>query len=376
MKAQTERTSTRANDDEFFRYINLKLAALGQPTSKATADARALEIAGPLLRNYYQKDQMLGHRLCPADTRIQAFLDAYLGDELPGSVPRLPGDTFVLDRPGLARVMSLPPDKDTFSSPFLSSYRVPQGVLHNPKSDRRTTKGVFHIVEGGFPVPADKIAVPKMTFGNLLRAALKPSPDILELPFTADQTRRVRLFVSLLLRPLVCPATETEPEKSLETRFFVPASLVSNLDFVEGIFGNGGDPYLPENDAALDVMHWTGHTGCVILAPHIVGMTKKELGVPHHDSATERQRKEGMCWKSEDEIYNDGNAFKIVCRDSRGVMVTIIADNYYGYCKKEVKTQISFAANLFGGCEEEHAGGALTFPAYVLGQQFMRGERF
>ena len=29
-------------------------------------------------------------------------------------------------------------------------------------------------------------------------------------------------------------------------------------------------------------------------------------------------------------------------------MVTIIADNYFGYCKKEVKTQISFAANLFG----------------------------
>ena len=51
-------------------------------------------------------------------------------------------------------------------------------------------------------------------------------------------------------------------------------------------------------------------------------------------------------------------------------MVTIIADNYYGYCKKEVKTQISFAANLFGLCEEEHAGGAIAFATYVLGQDF------
>jgi len=51
-------------------------------------------------------------------------------------------------------------------------------------------------------------------------------------------------------------------------------------------------------------------------------------------------------------------------------MVTLIADNYYGYCKKEVKTQISFAANLFGSCEEEHAGGALAFATYVLGQDF------
>ena len=55
-------------------------------------------------------------------------------------------------------------------------------------------------------------------------------------------------------------------------------------------------------------------------------------------------------------------------------MVTIIADNYYGYCKKEVKTQISYAANLYGLCEEEHAGGALAFPAYVLGQQFYAGR--
>ena len=76
----------------------------------------------------------------------------------------------------------------------------------------------------------------------------------------------------------------------------------------------------------------------------------------------------------EDEPYNDGQAFKIACRDRRGVMVTIIADNYFGYCKKEVKTQISFAANLFGLCEEEHAGGAIAYPAYVLGQDFIAGR--
>ena len=361
-------------DDELFRYINLKLAALGQPTSQATADARALEIAGPLLRNYYQKDQLLGHQLCPADSRIQAFLDEYLRGHSPDPVPRLPGHTFVLDRPGLGRVMSLPPDSDTFSSPYLNSYRVPQGILHNPRSDRRTTKGVFHIVEGGFPVPADKIAVPKKAFARLLAEALQPPRDVLELPFTATQHNKVRVFASLLLRPLVCPATETTPEKRMETRFFAPGTLVSNLDFVEAIFGNGGDPYLPENDAALDVLHWTGHTGCVILAPHIVGMRKKALGLPRYEAATDRQRREGMCWRDENEIYNDGNAFKIVCRDHHGVMVTVIADNYYGYCKKDVKTQISFAANLFGLCEEEHAGGAIAFPAYVLGQEFYAGR--
>ncbi len=156
----------------------------------------------------------------------------------------------------------------------------------------------------------------------------------------------------------------------MEVRFFVPGNLVSNLDFVESIFGNGGDPLLPENDAALDTEHWTGHTGCVILAPHLIKATKKAVGLPHWDNATERQRRNGMCWKKDDELYNGGNAFKLTCRDSSGVIITLIADNYFGYCKKEVKTQISYAANLYGNCEEEHAGGALVFPAFDLGEEF------
>ena len=58
-----------------------------------------------------------------------------------------------------------------------------------------------------------------------------------------------------------------------------------------------GDPYLPENDAALDPESWTGHTGCVILAPHLIRVTKREVGFPHWDDATERQRRDGMCWQ-------------------------------------------------------------------------------
>ncbi len=72
--------------------------------------------------------------------------------------------------------------------------------------------------------------------------------------------------------------------------------------------------------------------------------------------------------KRDDELYNDGHAFKIVCRDMSGVVVTIIADNYFGYSKKEIKSQISYSANLFGGVEEEHSGGALAFPRFNLGE--------
>src|SRR6185436_15869223 len=122
---------------------------------------------------------------------------------------------------------------------------------------------------------------------------------------------------------------------------------------------------------ALDVEHWTGHTGCVILAPHLLGVTKKDSGLPHESRATERQKRDGMCWRDEAEKYNDGRAFKLTCRTEAGVIVTLIADNYFGYCKKEVKTQLSYAANLYGNVEEEHAGGAFAFPSYSLGDEFV-----
>ena len=356
-------------EKKLLQYINLKLASLGCATVASATDNEFEELAAALLLHHRETDRLLADYLCPADQRLQDFLDAYLRDT--GILPKLPGQTFVLDRHGLARALSLPPDRDLFVSDIVSSYRVRQGVLHNPKSDRRTTKGIFHIAEGGLSVPDDKRAVPKNVFARMLGFALTPPHELMRLPFTSSQEEQAECFVSLLLRPLVCPAVSGyTAEKSMEIRFFVPGNLVSNLDFVESIFGNAGDPFLPENDAGIDVEHWTGHTGCVILAPHLVTVTKKSVGLPHWDDATERQRHDGMCWKKPGEFYNDGGAFKLVCRDHRGVMVTIIADNYFGYCKKEVKTQISYSANLFGSCEEEHAGGALVYASYDLGEEF------
>ena len=349
-------------------YINVKLALLGCPPVPGVSDAEITEVASALVARYRETERLLSNYLSPADQRIQTFLYDYLQDV---PVAKLPMQTLVLDRPGLARLLSLPWGRDEFVSNIVSSYRVQQGVLHNPKSDRRTTQGIFHVAEGGLPVPQDKVSVPKPVFGKMLSLALTPPRDLLRLPFTSAQTAQAECFVSLLLRPAVCPEVPGfTPEKSMEVRFFAPGNLVSNLDFVETIFGNAGDPYLPENDAGLDAEHWTGHTGCVILAPHLITVAKKAAGLPPWDQATERQRRDGMCWRNESELYNDGQAFKLTCRDETGVIVTIIADNYFGYCKKEIKTQISYSANLFGLCEEEHAGGALVFPSYDLGEEF------
>lgn len=354
-------------------YINLKLRDLGCPTFPLQLDPELADLLGGLMALSRERDRLLAKHLCPADQRIQNFLNDYLQDVM--EAPRLPNHTFVLDRHGLARQLSLPPDRDEFSSDIINSYRVRQGVLHNPKSDRRTTEGIFHVTEAGLPVPDDKKAVPKAVFGRLLAKALQPPAELMRLPFTSTLVEQAECFVSLLLRPVVCPEIPgMSSEKSMEVRFFAPGGLVCNLDFVESIFGNAGDPNLPENDAGLDTEHWTGHSGCVILAPHLNKLTKKELGLPGWDEATERQRRDGMCWKSPGELYNDGVAFKVTARNAEGVIVTVISDNYFGYCKKEVKTQIGMAANLFGNAEEEHAGGALIFPSYDLAEQIAAAD--
>ncbi|HEX8323713.1 MAG TPA: hypothetical protein VF595_07335 [Tepidisphaeraceae bacterium] len=350
--------------------IHLKLAALGLPTPPGT-----VRFAEDLIAHYRELSRLLSDHLCPADQRVQDFLDSMLGPVADVSKLHLPTQTLILDRHGLARELSLPQNADHFKNEILESYRTHQGVLHNPRSDRRTTAGVFHVADVGLPVPGDKLAVPAVTYARMLEAALNPPDELMRLPFS-DADAPLHTWCTLLLRPVVAPEVPgVRPQKRMETRFFAPGGLVCNLDFVESIFGNAGDPYLPANDAGLDVEHWTGHTGCVILAPHVVGLNKKALGLPHIDQATDRQKRDGMCWTKEDEKYNDGQAFKLTLRSRAGVMVTIISDNYFGYCKKDVKTQISFSANLSGLAEEEHAGGALAFSSFSHGQYFKLDQK-
>ena len=351
--------------------ILLKLAAMGVPIPAETGDEEVLQLAGDLFARYREQSRLLSEHLCPADRRIQDYIDGLVAaTEFPGPV-RLPGETLILDRYGLARELSLPINGEEWHNELLSSYRLDNGVLHNPVNDRRTTQGVFHVAEGGYPIPADKIRVPLPAFLRLLEEALRPPAQLRRLPFAVDWPAPVETMVSLLLRPLVCPAVpRSSPEKRTEVRFFAPGGLVANLDFVESIFGNAGDPNLPANDAALDIDGWTGHSGCVILAPHLTKLRKVDLGLPHASEATEAQRTAGLAWEDEAELYNGGRPFKITSRGPQGVMVTILADNYFGYCKKEVKTQIGYSANLYGLAEEEHAGGALAFATFHLGDRF------
>ena len=157
---------------ELLQYINLKLAANGLPIVPAAGGTELVQRASGLLANFGERTRLLADYRCPVDERIEQFLAGYFADVALDDPLRLPGRTLILDRHGIARELSLPADGDVFKSELLSSYRIVNGVLHNPRADRRTTKGTFHIVEGGLPIAADKRAVPKETFAYLFRKAV------------------------------------------------------------------------------------------------------------------------------------------------------------------------------------------------------------
>ena len=157
--------------DGLIPYINVKLSLLGLPQVMTRDAAELGDIVSSLIAQYREKERLLANYLCPADQRIQTFLYDYLQD---APSAKLPLRTLVLDRPGLARLLSLPVDRDELVSGMVSSYRVKQGVLHNPRSDRRTTTGIFHVAEGGLPIPDDKLGVPKAAFGRMFNLAFSP----------------------------------------------------------------------------------------------------------------------------------------------------------------------------------------------------------
>ncbi|MFA6770398.1 MAG: hypothetical protein WCR71_04425 [Bacteroidales bacterium] len=395
--------SKENSKDDIHQYIKLRLEALGliddacgqdKLSSKdvpsgqdqlGEKDAAGVQdvtggffaLAKSLIINYRERERQFRNYLCPADQRIQNFINNYFkGLDIPEI--RVPSFTFTLDFYGIARELSLPEGCHEYLTKDLMSYRVKQGVLHNSTTDRRTTKGTFHLAEGGLPIPDDKKAVPALTAALLLHKATQIEGDIFNLPFTEGYCQKVKVFASLLLRPLIIPEVEgISTKKTMEVRFFAPGSLVCNLDFIESIYGNGGSPYHIQNDAGLDCETWSGHTGCVILAPQLCKVTKKEVGLPHISKATDRQKRDRMCWEKESELYSDGVPFKLSMRTEEGVIVTLLADTYFGYTKKEIKTFISYAANLFGNAEEEHAGGALIFPSYNQGEgQITKAQDF
>ena len=130
------------------QHICLQLASLGH-RCQLSSEQSYLAVADSLLKNYSAQRQILAEYRCPADQRIQDFLNNYLHLNAVDVEIKLPGETFNLNEKGIARELSLPYDGNTYKSHLVDSYCLIQAVLHNPTNDQRTTSGVSHIVEGG-----------------------------------------------------------------------------------------------------------------------------------------------------------------------------------------------------------------------------------
>ena len=160
-----------------------------------------IDLFEDIIKDYKEKKRMVDVNEVGIYKRINRFLHSYYSDST--NQPKVVDDALTLDHYGLAREMSLPPDGNTFNNEYISSYRIKQGVLHNPRNDRRTTEGSFHLVEGGLAIPFDKKAVPKEAFARLYKAAIHPPEELKMLPFTINQDEKTRTFVSLMIKPIV-----------------------------------------------------------------------------------------------------------------------------------------------------------------------------
>ena len=247
--------------DRLRNYIAFQMASAGLSTPDEANDSDTMaSFSTGILNSLREKNRLLAEHRAPIDSRIEGFLQEYFRDLSRTEPLRLPSRSLTLDRHGMARELSLPVNGHSFQNELVNSYRCLNGVLNNPRADRRTTAGTFHVAEGGLAIPRDKRAVPRNTFVHLFHAAMQPPKEMMLLPYTSESATPAESWVSLLLRPAVCPEVPGYCEaKYMETRFFAPGSLVSNLDFVESIFGNAGDPLTAANDAALDVKSLSGY---------------------------------------------------------------------------------------------------------------------
>ena len=121
-------TFQRQLNDTLIEGINLRLAMTGCPTFGNGAMSRLPSLAAPMFSRQQETMRLLADYLCPADWRIDHFLRDYLYDT--AIAIKWPARTFVLDSPGLARELSLPPDRDDFVSDItFSPIAIRQGSL-------------------------------------------------------------------------------------------------------------------------------------------------------------------------------------------------------------------------------------------------------
>ena len=113
---------------------------------------------------------------------------------------------------------------------------------------------------------------------------------------------------------------------------------------MESISCNGGDPFLPKMMPA-----WILNIGLGTRMGNCRSSFGRHSKTDFKSASKQMLLKEKFvteCFMNILMNFTTIKAKKLTFRDTSGLVVTVIADNYFGYCKKEVKNSKSFAANL------------------------------
>ena len=136
------------------RYINLQLAALGQPLfydneedELKLCNPNFMDLTQGLIKSFREKSRLLSNHLSPVDSRIQSFVNDYLKDVKLDKQFQLPNNSLVLTQKGHARELSLPPNGKSFKSENITSHRIKQGILNNPYTIKELQKELFILLK-------------------------------------------------------------------------------------------------------------------------------------------------------------------------------------------------------------------------------------
>jgi hypothetical protein len=315
---------------------------------------------------------MLGNLLCPADRRIQAFLDDYLKDVCPKARRRFPATPSAGPAEGLARVMSLPLSGDTFHRPICV---LPSAAGNSAQSEERPPHhaGNFSHRRRRIAGSGRQIAVPKKTFAALLAAALNPPADLLALPFTAISRSRCAVS-SAAAAAAGLPGHGRDPgQRAWRSASSRPAAW-SAISISWKAFSATRAIRIfrkttPRSTSALDRAHRLrdpgaasgGHQeeGCRAAArrkkpPSASAATACAGAIPRN-----LQRRRLVQSRLPRRARRDGH-------HHRRQLLRLLQE------RSEDADQLR--RELLRLCEEEHAGGAIAFATYVLGRIFYAGR--
>jgi len=178
---------------------------------------------------------------CPTDQRIENFLNDHFED-LTWRHPFGCPVSRCSARHGIARELSIPEGTDSYGNPYLPPSACATDLAQPTQRSPNHSGNVPHH-RRGLPIPVIRSCA-AAGFRRTLPSRCNTRTWINGRTLHGESTRLyARLAHSSCARLSVGGSRNLFP-KTMEIHFFAPGGLISNLDFVESIFGNAGDPYL------------------------------------------------------------------------------------------------------------------------------------